>query len=100
MARRRLSHRQRRRHPVPDDRRRPGKRRDFENVGDTRRAGLELGLGEPAGRVQWSVNYSYISATFEDAVQHQQPESSRGMRTIRNSRFMKARTSQAFPAIS
>jgi len=39
----------------------------FENVGDTRRAGLELGLAQPAGRVQWSVNYSFISATFEDA---------------------------------
>jgi iron complex outermembrane receptor protein len=39
----------------------------FENVGDTRRVGLELGLAQPAGRVQWAVNYSYISATFEDA---------------------------------
>jgi iron complex outermembrane receptor protein len=39
----------------------------FENVGDTRRAGLELGLARPAGRVQWAVNYSFISATFEDA---------------------------------
>ena len=39
----------------------------FENVGDTRRAGLELGLAQPAGRVQWSVSYSFISATFEDA---------------------------------
>ena len=39
----------------------------FANVGDTRRAGLELGLAQPAGRVQWSVNYSLVSATFEDA---------------------------------
>jgi iron complex outermembrane receptor protein len=39
----------------------------FENVGDTLRAGLELGLSRPAGRVQWSVNYSLVSATFEDA---------------------------------
>ncbi len=39
----------------------------FENVGDTLRAGVELGLAQPAGRVQWSVSYSFISATFEDA---------------------------------
>lgn len=39
----------------------------FENVGDTRRAGLELGLSRPAGRVQWSVSYTLVSATFEDA---------------------------------
>jgi len=39
----------------------------FENVGDTLRAGLELGIARPAGRVQWSVSYSLVSATFEDA---------------------------------
>jgi iron complex outermembrane recepter protein len=39
----------------------------FQNVGDTRRAGLELELARPTGRVQWSVSYSLISATFEDA---------------------------------
>ena len=39
----------------------------FENVGDTLRAGVELGLAQPAGRIQWSVSYSYVSATFEDA---------------------------------
>jgi len=39
----------------------------FENVGDTLRAGIELGLAQSAGRVQWSVNYSLVSATFEDA---------------------------------
>jgi iron complex outermembrane receptor protein len=39
----------------------------FENVGDTLRAGLELGLAQTAGRVQWSMRYSLVSATFEDA---------------------------------
>jgi iron complex outermembrane receptor protein len=39
----------------------------FENVGDTLRTGLELELAQPAGRVQWSVSYSFVSATFEDA---------------------------------
>ena len=39
----------------------------FANVGDTLRAGLELGLMRPTGRVQWSVSYSLLSATFEDA---------------------------------
>jgi outer membrane receptor protein involved in Fe transport len=39
----------------------------FANVGDTLRAGVELGLSQPAGRVQWSVSYSLLSATYEDA---------------------------------
>ena len=39
----------------------------FDNVGNTLRAGLELALAQPAGRVQWSVSYSFLSATFEDA---------------------------------
>jgi len=38
----------------------------FENVGETRRAGVELALTRPQGRVQWSLSYSYIAATFED----------------------------------
>jgi iron complex outermembrane receptor protein len=39
----------------------------FANVGDTRRAGLELGLEQRASRVRWSFDYSYVDATFEDA---------------------------------
>jgi iron complex outermembrane recepter protein len=38
----------------------------FANVGDTLRAGLELGLSRPTGRVQWSASYSLVSATFEE----------------------------------
>jgi outer membrane receptor protein involved in Fe transport len=39
----------------------------FQNVGDTLRAGLELGLSRTDGRIQWSASYSLVSATFEDA---------------------------------
>jgi iron complex outermembrane recepter protein len=39
----------------------------FDNVGDTRRAGVELGLAQRRGPVQWSVEYSFVEATFEDA---------------------------------
>lgn len=42
----------------------------FDNVGDTLRRGLELGLGgaiEPA-RMQWRVDYSYVRATFGDSL--------------------------------
>ncbi len=39
----------------------------FDNVGDTRRAGLELGLSQEIARLRWSIDYSYVDATFEDA---------------------------------
>jgi iron complex outermembrane recepter protein len=39
----------------------------FDNVSDTLRAGVELGLAQDFEQVQWSVNYSYIHATFQDA---------------------------------
>lgn len=39
----------------------------FANVGDTRRQGLEIGLSQKSSRWQWSVDYSLIEATFEDA---------------------------------
>jgi hypothetical protein len=38
----------------------------FDNVSDTLRAGTELGLSQDGERVDWSVDYSYIAATFED----------------------------------
>jgi len=39
----------------------------FDNVGDTRRAGFELGLSQRIDRLRWSFEYSYVQATFEDA---------------------------------
>lgn len=39
----------------------------FDNVGDTRRAGIELGLSHETNRIRWSFAYSYVDATFEDA---------------------------------
>ncbi len=38
----------------------------FENVSDTLRAGVELGLSQDLERLRWSVHYTYIEATFED----------------------------------
>ena len=38
----------------------------FDNVGDTRRAGIELSLSQRLARLHWFVEYSYIDATFED----------------------------------
>lgn len=38
----------------------------FENVGKTRRQGLDLGLSGVAGDFRWSAGYSYVRATFED----------------------------------
>lgn len=39
----------------------------FDNVGDTRRTGIELSASQQLGRVHWSLEYSLIKATFEDS---------------------------------
>lgn len=38
----------------------------FENVGKTRRQGLDLGINGATGDFRWSAGYSYVRATFED----------------------------------
>lgn len=37
----------------------------FDNVGKTRRTGLDLGLGGTAGSFRWNLGYSYVKATYE-----------------------------------
>ena len=37
----------------------------FQNVGDTRRQGIELGVGTKQGRLSFAANYSFIDATFK-----------------------------------
>lgn len=39
----------------------------FDNIGDTERVGIELGLNGQLQRLNWFLNYSYTEATFEDA---------------------------------
>jgi iron complex outermembrane recepter protein len=39
----------------------------FDNVGDTRRMGLEMGWRGTTNQVRWFGNYSFVSATFADA---------------------------------
>jgi len=39
----------------------------FDNIGDTERVGAELSLAGNVERFLWFMNYSYVSATFEDA---------------------------------
>jgi outer membrane receptor protein involved in Fe transport len=38
----------------------------FANVGDTLRSGVELSMSQRLQRLRWSVEYSYIDATFDD----------------------------------
>lgn len=40
----------------------------FDNIGDTRRRGVELGANGRVGRVDWFANYTYLEATFETPV--------------------------------
>jgi len=37
----------------------------FDNVGNTRRQGLDLALGGTLGGLQWRVAYSYVDATYQ-----------------------------------
>ena len=39
----------------------------FQNVGDTRRMGVDLGLSGEMGNFSWSAGYSYIKATYESS---------------------------------
>jgi len=38
----------------------------FDNVGNTVRKGVEVGLSGDYGRLNWFVNYSFVSAEFDD----------------------------------
>ncbi len=40
----------------------------FDNVGDTQRQGLELGLGAQFDKFNLTANYQYLRATFKDSV--------------------------------
>ena len=40
----------------------------FDNVGDTQRQGLELGLGAQFDKLSLTANYQYLRATFKDSV--------------------------------
>jgi outer membrane receptor protein involved in Fe transport len=39
----------------------------FDNVGNTRRQGLDLALGGKAGAFTWRASYSYVDATFQSS---------------------------------
>ncbi len=41
----------------------------FDNIGDTERLGMELGLNGDLQRFDWFLNYSFIQATFESGFQ-------------------------------
>lgn len=49
----------------------------FDNVGNTQRQGLELGLGAKFDKLNLTVNYQFLRATFQDSVQfHNEANSS------------------------
>jgi outer membrane receptor protein involved in Fe transport len=39
----------------------------FDNVGSTRREGLDLSLGGRSGRLTWHLAYSYVNATYQSS---------------------------------
>jgi iron complex outermembrane recepter protein len=48
----------------------------FDNVGDTQRQGLELGLGAKFDKLNITANYQYLRATFKNSVQFQNENNS------------------------
>lgn len=40
----------------------------FDNIGDTRRRGIELSANGRVGRVDWFASYTYLEATFETPI--------------------------------
>lgn len=39
----------------------------FDNVADTRRSGLEIGISQSVDRLHWFFDYSFVEATFEES---------------------------------
>jgi iron complex outermembrane recepter protein len=48
----------------------------FQNVGQTRRQGLELGLAGAMKPVSWRINYAYVQATFQSPLILSSPDNS------------------------
>lgn len=48
----------------------------FQNVGQTRREGLELGLAESGKPIGWRINYAYVRATFQSPLVLNSPDNS------------------------
>ncbi len=55
----------------------------FQNVGDTRRQGVELALRGERGGVEVEGNYAYTLATFESELSLATPRSAAGVETVR-----------------
>jgi outer membrane receptor protein involved in Fe transport len=45
----------------------------FDNIGDTKRIGFELGFSGGWGKLDWFTNYSYLEATFDDSFTSSSP---------------------------
>jgi outer membrane receptor protein involved in Fe transport len=45
----------------------------FDNIGDTKRVGVELGLSGSWSKLDWFTNYSYLEATFDDSFTSSSP---------------------------
>jgi len=45
----------------------------FDNIGDTKRVGVELGLSGRWNKLDWFTNYSYLEATFDDSFTSSSP---------------------------
>jgi len=45
----------------------------FDNIGNTKRIGIELGSSGTWGKLDWFTNYSYLEATFDDSFTSSSP---------------------------
>jgi outer membrane receptor protein involved in Fe transport len=76
----------------------------FQNASDTLRAGVELGVSQDLARVHWSMDYSYIEATYEDDFVVNSPhhpifEEDPGAPQIVNEEALQVRSGASIPGI-
>ena len=63
----------------------------FDNIGDTRRIGIEAALGGNQKNITWFLNYSYVEATFQDtfdASSANNPAAVNGLITVQEGDFI------------
>ena len=87
-----------RRHPVRRGRGGAVNSGYFQNIGRTRRDGLELGMSVPFGPVSLTARYSYTRATFETGIPRNEPEQLDGQSRRRDRRESRATASRGFRA--
>jgi outer membrane receptor protein involved in Fe transport len=74
----------------------PGNRNFFDTIGETRRQGIEMGIGGKVDRLGFKVNYAMTDATFQDTFQMASNDNSSG---VPNELFGTGQAGEATPRV-